>query len=159
MPATRGQLRAAVAVCMLWVAAVPVLGAVRYLAVVASAESKLSGVTLVELAKLCKGTMKAWPDGKNFTLVMKDPEAPEMRLAVQKLFGVEPAGAKAAIAKLNASRKMVVIVASEDEVVQTVTATPGAVGLVDVYAINKSVKVLRVDGKLPFDVGYALRGN
>jgi hypothetical protein len=37
--------------------------------------------------------------------------------------------------------------------------TPGAVGIVDVYSINSSVKVLRIDGKLPFDVGYALKGN
>jgi hypothetical protein len=32
------------------------------------------------------------------------------------------------------------------------------VGIVDVYSINSSVKVLRVDGKLPFDSGYALKG-
>jgi hypothetical protein len=33
------------------------------------------------------------------------------------------------------------------------------VGIVDVYSINSSVKVLRVDGKLPFDAGYPLKGN
>jgi hypothetical protein len=42
---------------------------------------------------------------------------------------------------------------------RTVDSTPGAIGIVDVYAINSSVKVLRIDGKLPFDVGYALKGN
>jgi len=40
-----------------------------------------------------------------------------------------------------------------------VDVTPGAIGLVDVYAINSSVKVLRVDGKLPFDAGYVFKGN
>jgi hypothetical protein len=40
-----------------------------------------------------------------------------------------------------------------------VAATPGAVGVVDVYSINSAVKVLRVDGKLSFDVGYVLKGN
>ena len=39
-----------------------------------------------------------------------------------------------------------------------VEATLGAVGIVDVYLINSSVKVLRVDGKLPFDLGYVLKG-
>jgi len=34
-----------------------------------------------------------------------------------------------------------------------------AIGILDVNAINSSVKVLRVDGKLPFDAGYPLRGN
>jgi hypothetical protein len=50
------------------------------------------------------------------------------------------------------------IVDSEADLLRTVEATPGAVGIVDVYSINSSVKVLRVDGKLPFDVGYALKG-
>ena len=60
--------------------------------------SKLQDVTLVDLEKLCKGTQKAWPDGKSFTLVMHDPESPEMRAAVQKLFGVAPAEVKPLVA-------------------------------------------------------------
>jgi hypothetical protein len=47
---------------------------------------------------------------------------------------------------------------SEADLLRTVEATPGAVGIVDVYLINSAVKVLRVDGKLPFDLGYALKG-
>jgi len=49
------------------------------------------------------------------------------------------------------------IAESDENLLRAVQATPGAVGILDVYAINSSVKVLRVDGKLPFDVGYALR--
>ena len=48
---------------------------------------------------------------------------------------------------------------SATRLILTQGATPGAVGIVDVYAINSSVKVIRIDGKLPFDVGYALKGN
>ena len=54
---------------------------------------------------------------------------------------------------------LVKIVDADTDLLRTVAATPGAVGIVDVYSINSSVKVLRVDGKLPFDVGYALKGN
>jgi hypothetical protein len=140
--------------------ALPLLAAsVRNWAVITAAGSKLQDVPLADLSKLCKGTQKAWPDGKSFILVMKDPEAPEMRVAVQKLLGVEPAEAKVAIAKLNESHVLVKIVANDDELLHTVEATPGSVGVVDVYAINSSVKVLRIDGKLPFDIGYALKVN
>ena len=59
----------------------------------------------------------------------------------------------------SAVREMVKVVGSDEDLLRTVGATPGSVGLIDVYAINSSVKVLRVDGKLPFDVGYALKGN
>ena len=90
---------------------------------------------------------------------MKDPNAAEMHTPVQKLFGMAPADLKTAIAKLNESRQVVKIVESDEELLRTVEATPGAVGIVDVYAINSSVKVLRVDGKLPFDLGYPLKGN
>jgi len=132
---------------------------VKNMAVVTAAGSKLSDVPLVDLTKLCKGVQKTWPDGKNFTLVMKNPESPEMHVAAQKLFGASLGEAKALIAKLNESRLTVKIVDNDDDLLRTVEATPGAVGIIDVYSINSSVKVLRIDGKLPFDLGYALKGN
>jgi hypothetical protein len=135
------------------------LAGIKNMAVVVSAGSKLSDVPLMDLAKFCKGALKTWPDGKNLTLVMKDPESPEMRGAAQKLFGAAPGEIKAMIAKLNESRPAVKIVDNDEDLLRTVEATPGAAGIIDVYAINSSVKVLRVDGKLPFDLGYALKGN
>jgi hypothetical protein len=144
--------------CVLLVSAGAFAG-VKSMAVVVAAGSKLADVSLADLAKLSKGVQKTWPDGKNFTLVMKDPESPEMRVAAQKLFGATAGEIKALIAKLNESRLTVRIVDNDEDLLRTVEATPGAAGIVDVYSINSSVKVLRVDGKLPFDVGYALKGN
>ncbi|MGB2668582.1 MAG: hypothetical protein WAK48_31645 [Candidatus Acidiferrum sp.] len=152
-------LQLAVGACVLFACTMPLFPAAKNWALVASAGSKLQDVTLVDFEKLCKGSQKAWPDGKNFTLVMHDPESPEMRAAVQKLFGVAPAEVKPLVAKLNESRPMIKIVENDEDLMRTVEATPGAVGLVDVYAINSSVKVLRIDGKLPFDAGYSLKGN
>jgi hypothetical protein len=150
-------LHTAAVLCCMGVLATPAVPSITKLAVVVSAGSKLQDIPLTDLAKLCKGTQKAWPDGKNFTLVMKDPESPEMKVAIQKLFGLAPNEVKAMIAKLNELREVVKIVDSEADLLRTVEATPGAVGIVDVYLINSAVKVLRVDGKLPFDLGYALK--
>lgn len=144
---------------MVLLAGLPAPGAVKNLAVVAASGSKLSDITLADLAKFCKGTQKTWPDGRNFTIIIKDPESPEMHVAVSKLFGGNSAEVKAAIAKLNETRQTVKIVDSDEELLRTVEATPGALGIVDVYSINSSVKVLRIDGKLPFDAGYAFKGN
>jgi hypothetical protein len=138
-------------------AAASALPAIKTMAVVVAADSKLPDLTLAELVKLTKGTQKAWPDGRSFTLVLKNPTAPEMHVAVQKLFGVAPADVPAAIAKINQLRPLIKVVATEEDVFRTVTTTPGALGLVDVYSINSSVKVLHIDGKLPFDVGYPLK--
>ena len=152
-------MRASAVLCVAWLLAAPALPGIKNMAVVVSAGSKMSDVQLVDLGKMCKGVQKTWPDGKNFTIVMKDPESAEMRVAVQKLFGGTSGEIKATIAKLNESRTVVKIVENDDELLRTVGATPGAVGILDVYSINSSVKVLRIDGKLPFDLGYALRGN
>jgi hypothetical protein len=151
--------RLAAVLCLSAMAATAAVPASKNMAVVVATGSKLSDVALADLAKLCKGAQKSWPDGKNFILVMKSAESPEMRLTVLKLFGDASGDIKAAIAKVNESHSSVKIVGSEEDLLRTVEATPGAIGILDVYAINSSVKVLRVDGKLPFDVGYAFRGN
>jgi hypothetical protein len=153
------RLSRAFALLFAMLLALPAVPAAKNIAVIMSAGTKQQDVPLAELVKLCKGTQKAWEDGRSFTLVMKDPESPELRLPVQKLFGMAPAELKTALAKLNESRQLVKVVGTDEELLHTVVATPGAVGIVDVYSINSSVKVLRVDGKLPFDVGYALKGN
>jgi len=143
-----------VAVCT-----VPLFPAMKKWAVIAPTASKLQDLSLTQLAQFCKGSQKSWPDGKTFTLVIQDPDSPEMRPATLALFGVAPEEAKAFIGKVNQSREVIKIVHSDEDLLRTVVATPGAVGLIDVYAINSSVKVLRIDGKLPFDTGYVLKSN
>jgi len=152
-------LRGALAMTLAALVCTPAVPAIKNMAVVVSAGSKLADVSLIDLTKYCKGTTKAWPDGKSFVIVLKNPEAPAMHAALQKLFGGVGGEAKVAIAKLNESRMVVKVVDTDEELLHTVDITPGAVGIIDVYAINSSVKVRRVDGKLPFDVGYALKGN
>lgn len=159
VPKSRLRLRVATSLLLLGVFTASCLPGVKNMAVITSAGSKLADVPLAELAKMCKGTQKAWPDGKPFTLVIRDPGTPEMRIPAQKLLGASGPDAKPAVAKVNEGREVVKVVASDEDVLRNVEVTPGAVGIVDVYAINSSVKVLRIDGKLPFDVGYALKTN
>jgi len=157
--ASTRMIRALAVLCVVALLGIYAKAASRNMAVIMSANSKVNDVPLADLVKYCKGTAKSWPDGKNFTIVMKNPDSPELRGVVLKLFAGTPAEAKATISKLNEGRAMVKIVESDEELLKTVEVTPGAIGVVDVYSINSSVKVLRVDGKLPFDVGYALKVN
>ena len=151
--------RAHAIACVVAMCALSALASFKNMAIVTSASSKVNDVTLADMTKFCKGTTKAWPDGRNFSIVIKSPDAPEMHGVLQKLFGATGSDAKAAIAKLNETHTVVKIVDSDEELLKAVQAMPGAVGVVDVYSINSSVKVLRIDGKLPFDVGYALKSN
>ena len=53
----------------------------------------------------------------------------------------------------------VMVVQSDEVLVKAVATNPGAIGLVDVYSITSAISVLRIDGKLPLEPGYALHGN
>ena len=152
-------LRRATATALLCCACFPLLAAIKNWAVIVAAGSKLQDVSLVDLSKLCKGTQKAWPDGRNFTLVIRNPESAEMRSAMEKLMGASGTDSKPIFTKQSDSRPIIKVVDTDEDLIRTVGSTPGAVGLVDVYSINSAVKVLRVDGKLPFDPGYSLKLN
>jgi ABC-type phosphate transport system substrate-binding protein len=57
------------------------------------------------------------------------------------------------------SHPAILIATSDEELVNQVASTPGAVGVVDVYSINSSVAVVKIAGKLPLEPGYLLHGN
>src|SRR5207237_10685111 len=98
----RGFPIAAILWCLALLAAGAFAG-IKNMAVVVAAGSKLSDVSLADLAKLCRGTQKTWPDGKNFTLVVEDPESPDMNIATRKLFGGGTGSMKATLSSLNGS--------------------------------------------------------
>ena len=155
----RSALRLVTLAAVLFCATLPLLATVKNWAVVVSAGSKLQDVSLADLSKYCKGTQKTWPDGRNFTLVVRNPDSPEMRGAMEKLLAAGAVETKPVSTKQGEARPFIKVVDSDEDLIRTVGSIPGAVGLVDVYSINSSVKVLRVDGKLPFDPGYILKVN
>lgn len=113
-------------------------------------------MSATDLTKVFKFDSHKWPDGRPVILVLRDPSTPEMQTAIQKLYHMQPDEFKALLA---AHQSGVIIVRSEDELLKSVESIPGAVGLVDVYSINGRVNVLKVDGKLPLEQGYFLKGN
>lgn len=131
----------------------------RDVAVIVNRSNPAKNVALADLMKLAKGTTKKWADAREVVLIIKDPASPEMKLVAQRVFGMTPDEVKALVATLNAARRdSVVIVPNDDVAVKTVQTTPGAVGFVDVYSINSSISVLKVDGKSPLEAGYVLHG-
>jgi ABC-type phosphate transport system substrate-binding protein len=130
--------------------------AARQLAVIVDKTNNVGSMTASDLAKVFKCDKVKWPDGKTVVLVLRDPSAPEMRTAIEKLYRMRPEELKALLA---AHHQTVLIVKSEEELLKSVESIPGAVGLVDVYSINSRVNVLKIDGKLPLEQGYFLKGN
>lgn len=138
------------------------LAQAKDVALIANKGSVVTSVTMADLAKLCKAQTSKWPDGKTVTLVVRDPNSPEMKMVLEKVYSMPPSAVSELIATANHERgahPTIIVVSSDDDLVHKVAATPGAVGLVDVYAINSSVDVMKVGGKLPFEPGYPLHGN
>lgn len=149
-----------------WLALIVVGGttvaAARDMALISNKSNHVEAVSVAELIKICKGQNQHWPDGKPVTFITRDPAAPEMKLVLEKIYSLPKEDVAALIANANHNRvnhPAIMVVDSDEALVKKVETTPGAVGLVDVYAITGSVTVLRVGDKLPLQPGYLLHGN
>jgi hypothetical protein len=147
---------------ILFIVASASLAAARDLALVSNKANSVSAITLPDLVKICKGQTNRWTDGKPVTLIMRNPSAPEMRFFLEKIYEVPESEVKEIISTANHGRighPAIMIVDSDEDLVNKVASIPGAVGVVDVYAINSSVAVVKLAGKLPLEPGYLLHGN
>jgi ABC-type phosphate transport system substrate-binding protein len=134
----------------------------RDLALVSNKANTVGALNLADLVKVCKAQTNRWPDGKPITFVMRTPTSPEMKIVLEKLYGMPESEVAGLIVTANHGRPLhpaIMVVASDEELVNQVASTPGAVGVVDVYSINSSVAVVKIAGKLPLEPGYLLHGN
>ena len=153
--------RQTLTICLFLVATAS-LAAARDLALVSNKANTVSAITLPDLVKVCKGQTSRWPDGKPVTFIMRNPAAPEMKFFLEKVYEIPEPQVKELIASANHGRlghPAVMIVDSDEDLVNKVASMPGALGVVDVYAINSSVAVVKLAGKLPLESGYLLHGN
>jgi ABC-type phosphate transport system substrate-binding protein len=138
------------------------LASARDLALVSNKTNTIGTITIPELLKVCKAQNNRWPDGKPITFVMRAPSAPEMKVVLEKIYGMSEIEVNAFIATSNHGRPnhpAILIATSDEDLVNKVASLPGAVGVVDVYSINSSVAVIKIAGKLPLEPGYVLHGN
>jgi hypothetical protein len=127
----------------------------KQLAIVVEKENATSALTSADLVKILKAQTRVWPDGSAITIVIRDPDSPDMQIALDRLYKTSVDELKALVA----SHKGAIVVASSDEdLLHIVGSKRGAIGLVDVYSITHDVKVLKIDGRLPLEAGYLLRG-
>jgi ABC-type phosphate transport system substrate-binding protein len=138
------------------------MASARDLAVVSNKANSIPVMTLADLVKVSKAQTSRWPDGKPVTLIIRQPSDPAMKLFLEKVYEMPETQVKELIATANhgrANHPAILIVESDEDLVNKVASVPGAIGVVDVYAINSSVAVVRIAGKLPLEPGYLLHGN
>jgi ABC-type phosphate transport system substrate-binding protein len=132
------------------------------MALVSNKSNGVTEVSMSELVKICKGQTNRWPKGTPVTLFSLSPASGEMRLVLEKVYGMSSDEVSTLITNANhgrANHPAIVVVNSDKALVEAVESTPGAVGLVDVYSITGGITVLRIESKLPLEAGYPLHGN
>ena len=138
------------------------LASAKDIALVSNKSNSVSSITLPDLIKVGKAEMSHWPDGKLVTFVMREPGSADMKIVLEKIYGMPADAVSSLVGNVNhghVNRPAIVVVNSDDAVIKKVESTPGAVGVVDVYSITSAVAVVKVGGKLPLEPGYVLHGN
>jgi ABC-type phosphate transport system substrate-binding protein len=122
----------------------------HHTAVVVNKDNTVENVTSAHLAKIIRGEVKKWPDGKNIVLVLHKDSAGETE-TLQRLNKMSATEWKSFLA---ARKDSILFVDTDADVLKAVQSEPGAVGLVEVHSIDNSINVVHVDGKLPMEFGY-----
>ncbi|HZR55600.1 MAG TPA: hypothetical protein VFA74_01915 [Terriglobales bacterium] len=125
-------------------------------ALVAGKTSAANGLRSADLAKAIKGSSHKMANGKTVIIVMKPAKTAETRIFGEKCLGQS----ESELSSLMSSQHTVFrIVDNDEEVIKAVNSIPGSLGVVDIYSINSSVTVLKLDDKSPLEPGYLLHGN
>ena len=128
----------------------------KQLAIVVDTTNTTTTVSAVDLIKIVNLKIHNWPDGKPVTIVMRDPGAPDMQLVLHRVLNMTSEQARTFV---QAHKSAIMIADSDEAILRFVSSNPGAIGIVDLYSLTKDVNVLKIDGKLPVEQGYLLRGN
>jgi ABC-type phosphate transport system substrate-binding protein len=122
----------------------------HHMAVVVSKQNGVTALSSAQLRRIFRAETKKWPDGKSIQLVMHRASNGEA-VTLQRLNKMSTQQWHNWISE---HKDALTLVDSDEEVLNYVENTPGAVGLVDVRSVNDHVKLVRVDGKVPMEVGY-----
>jgi ABC-type phosphate transport system substrate-binding protein len=122
----------------------------HHVAIVAQKENSIQNLTTAELGKILKSDIRKWPNGRDIVVVINRNSTGSMDL-LQRLTRLPADKAKEFVA---GHKNLFVVVESDTEVLEMVAGKAGALGIVPVRAVDSSIKVLKIDGKLPLEKGY-----
>jgi len=122
----------------------------HHMAVVVSKQNETTEISSTHLAKMFRLETRKWSDGKDVVIVLHKNSAGETE-TLQRLYRMSGDELKNFIASHQESFRLV---ESDSDVLHYVETVPGAIGLVDVRAIDDQVNVVKVDRKLPMEAGY-----
>ena len=141
-------------IAVMFILLLPLAAFAKDAAVVVAKSSTITAIHAADMTKAFKTLPPKWPDGREIIIVLKAVNNPEANAVGARLLGQSADFLAASGGKLK-----VIIVASDADVIKTVSSMTNAIGIVDIYSITGAVSVVKVDGKLPLEPGYLLHYN
>lgn len=129
-------------------------------AVVVRPDVPISDLSFADVRKLFRGDRQFWPSNMRVTLLIRAPTSRERDVVLKTIYQMTEAQfrqywiSKVFRAEAAAGPK---IVYSSEMARELVAGIPGAVTFVDATKVPSDLKVLKIDGLLPGEKGYALR--
>lgn len=130
------------------------------IAVVVHPDTPVNSLSLADVRKVFLGERQYWNANVPVVLLIRAPVARERNVVLRTIYQMSESQfkqfwiAKIFRAEAATAPKMVY---SNDMANDLVSAIPGAIAFVDAHDVRPGTKVIRVDGRLPGEPGYALR--
>jgi len=129
------------------------------LAIVVNRSNPVEDVSVKELRKIFLGQRGQWPHGRRIAVVMMEPGRPERATMLREVLHMGEETYQDYLLKGLFTGDVFVspkILASPSVVRKFILNAPGAIGYLRADDVDNTVKVLKVEGRLPDDKEYAL---
>lgn len=130
------------------------------IAIVVHKDTVVDNLSLQDLRNIFLANQQFWPDRTRIILLVRAPKSDERDFVLNRIYQMDEAQfrqywiAKMFRAEVPRGPK---IVFSNDMAIDLVVAIPGSISFIAANEVTDSVRVIRVDGKLPSDDGYPLK--
>jgi len=129
------------------------------LAIIVNTANPVESLSLLELRKVFLGERSHWPSGRRITLVMMEGGQPERMALIRDVCQMSESDFTRHFLHGVFTGEVFVspkTLSSPVGVRKFIFNVPGAIGYVRVSDVDSSVKVIRIDGRLPSDRDYGL---
>ena len=130
------------------------------LVIIVNKGNPVENLSIEELRKHFRMDLERWPDGRKNTVLMLPPSSPERDAVLKLVYDSNESGFKkhfllgAYAGKIHSEPKEL---ANSTNMRKFIFNVPGAIGYVRASQVDDTVKVLKIDGRLPGDAGYGLK--
>jgi hypothetical protein len=129
-------------------------------AIVVNSRVPVTDLSFTELRRILLGERQFWSSSLRISLLMRAPVAREREVLLNTVYEMSEAQVRqywiSKVFRAEAASAPPLFY-SDEEILQALVSVPGSIAAVEASRIPKSLRVIRIDGRLPGEPGYRLR--